>query len=126
MHDSDLRPSVWIGHVVLETDRLDDSAQFMKKIGMRSVYEGSDVAILELRGGTHLVLTPTSTVVPGEAPFDLMVDDLESSHALFTALGLKPTPIEAMPSVRHELFKIQDPAGHIITVFSSHVEGRPV
>jgi hypothetical protein len=126
MNDSDLRPTVWIGHVVLETDRLEDSTQFMKKIGMRPIYQGNDVAILELRGGTHLILRRNSTVVPGAAPFDLMVDDLESSHASFAALGLKPTPIEAMPSVSHEVFKIEDPAGHVISVFSNHVEGRPV
>jgi catechol-2,3-dioxygenase len=93
VNDSDLRPSVWVGHVVLETDRLHDSAEFMKKIGMRSIHEGSDVAILELRGGTHLILTRKPTVVPGTAPFDLMVDDLHQAHRLFTSLGLAPTAI---------------------------------
>jgi hypothetical protein len=126
MNDSDLRPSVWVGHVVLVTDRLQESAAFMQKIGMRSVYEGRDVAILELRGGTHLVLTRKDTVVPGPAPFDLMVDDLHDAHRLFTSLGLEPTAIEAIPSVSHERFTIQEPAGHVLSVYSSHVDGRPV
>ena len=126
MSQSDLRPSVWVGHVVLETDRLEDSAQFMQKMGMRSVYQGAEVAILELRGGTHLILTRKSKVVPATAPFDLMVDDLHQAHRVFASLGLKPTPIEALPNISHELFKVQEPAGHLITVFSSHVDGRPV
>ena len=126
MNDSDLRPSVWIGHVVLETDRLRDSAEFMQKIGMRSVHEGSEVAILELRGGTHLILARKNEVVPGTAPFDLMVDDLHQAHRLFTSLGLQPTAIEAIPDAGHELFTIQEPAGHVISVYSSHVDGRPV
>jgi catechol 2,3-dioxygenase-like lactoylglutathione lyase family enzyme len=126
MSDSDLRPSVWIGHVVLETDRLEDSAAFMRKLGMRAIFQGSDVAILELRGGTHLVLTRKSSVVPGAAPFDLMVDDLNGAHARFTSLGLAPSAIESIPSVSHELFTIREPAGHVISVYSSHVEGRAV
>jgi hypothetical protein len=105
---------------------LDESAQFMAILGMRPVHTGKDVAILELRGGTHVILLSKSTIVAGEAPFDLMVDDLRQSHALFASLGLNPTAIEAMPKVGHERFKVQDPAGHIISVFSSHVEGRPV
>ena len=126
MNDGDLRPSVWVGHVVLETDRLEDSAAFMRKLGMRSIHEGADVAILELRGGTHLILMRKGAVVPGAAPFDLMVDDLHDAHRLFTSLGLNPTAIESMASISHEVFRIQEPAGHVISVFSSHVEGRAV
>ncbi|WP_211452970.1 VOC family protein [Collimonas antrihumi] len=126
MSENDLRPPVWVGHVVLETDRLDESAQFMRTIGMRPVYQGPEVAIFELRGGTHLILMLKSEVVPGNAPFDLMVDDIRLAHQLFTSQGLAPTPIEAMPSIDHEIFRVSEPAGHVITIFSSHVSGRPV
>ncbi len=123
MSDVDLRPPVWVGHVVLETDRLEESAQFMRTIGMRPVHQGQEVAIFELRGGTHLILMAKSEVVPGDAPFDLMVEDLRATHQHFTSLGLAPTPIEAMPSIDHELFRVREPAGHLITFFSSHVSG---
>ena len=126
MSEKDLRPPVWIGHVVLETDRLEESARFMNAIGMRPVYQGPDVAIFELRGGTHLVLTAKSVVVPGDAPFDLMVEDLHATHQRFTSLGLAPTPIEAMSSIDHELFRLREPAGHLITFFSNHVSDNPV
>ena len=118
-----LRPPVWVGHVVLETNRLDESAQFMRTIGMRPVYQGSEVAIFELRGGTHLILLPKNEVVEGDAPFDLMVEDLRATHQQFTALGLAPTPIEAMPSIDHELFRVREPAGHLITFYSNHASG---
>jgi hypothetical protein len=45
------------------------------------------------------VLIAKSEVVPGDAPFDLMVEDLRATHQRFTSLGLAPTPIEAVPSI---------------------------
>ena len=122
---ADGRPPVWIGHVVLETDRLAESARFMRTLGMRPVHEGS-ISIFELRGGTHLLLLPKAKVKAGDAPFDLMVDDLHAAHRRLTELGLSPTPIEAVPRISHELFRVTEPAGHVITVYSNHVEGRAV
>lgn len=125
MGNEDLRPPVWVGHVVLETDRLAESTAFMRKIGMRSVVERPEVAVLELRGGTHLVLIAKPAITPREAPFDLMVEDLRSTHELFTELGLEPTPIEKL-SREHDYFKIREPAGHVISIVSNHVSGQPV
>jgi hypothetical protein len=62
----------------------------------------------------------------GEAPFDLMVDDLHGTHARFTSLGLAPSAIEAVPKIDHETFTVREPAGHVITIYSSHVSGEPV
>jgi len=126
VRNQDLRPPLWIGHVALETDRLEESARFMQTIGMRVVHKGSDVAIFELRGGTHLILIAKSEVVPGDAPFDLMVEDLHATHQRFTSLGLAPSPIEAMSSIDHELFRVREPAGHLITFYSNHSSGNPV
>jgi catechol 2,3-dioxygenase-like lactoylglutathione lyase family enzyme len=125
LSENDLRPPVWVGHVVLETDRLEDTAQFMSKIGMRLVVKRPDVAVLEMRGGTHLVLIAKPVVVAGEAPFDLMVEDLQATRQHFIELGLAPTPIERA-SPDHERFLLREPAGHLITFFSSHVSGQPV
>ena len=122
----DLRPPVWVGHVVLETDRLDDSAAFMRAIGMRTIHPGPDVAVFELRGGTHLILIAKEAVTPGDASFDLMVEDLRATHQHFTSLGFAPTPIEAVPRIDHELFRVREPAGRLITFYSNHVSGKPV
>jgi catechol 2,3-dioxygenase-like lactoylglutathione lyase family enzyme len=120
--EQDLRPPVWIGHVVLETDRLAETEQFMRTIGMRSVVHRSNVAVLELRGGTHLVLTPAKGAIAGDAPFDLMVEDLEATHQRFTDLGLNPTPI-GTASANHRTFSVREPAGNVIAFMSSHVSG---
>ena len=124
---TDARPPVWVGHVVLYSDRLAESAQFMRTLGMRPIHEGPSIAIFELRGGTHLLLLPAKKKVrAGDAPFDLMVDDLHATHRRFTELGLAPSEIEAVPKIDHELFRVCEPAGHVITVYSSHVADRPV
>lgn len=118
----DLRPPVWVGHVLMETDRLDQTSEFMQKLGMRRVVQRPEVAVLELRGGTHLVLIAKSQVTGGEASFDLMVEDIRAAHAKFVGLGLNPTPIERI-SREHEGFKLTEPAGHTVTFYSSHVSG---
>jgi hypothetical protein len=42
-----------------------------------------------------------------------------------TSLGLAPASIEARPAIDHELFTVREPAGHVITLFSSHASGQP-
>jgi len=125
LSEQDLRPPVWVGHVVLETNRLEETAQFMRNIGLRPIVERPDVAVLELRGGTHLVLVAKPEAVAGEASFDLMVEDLQATHQHFIGLGLAPTPIETV-SDNHERFLVREPAGSIISFFSNHVSGQPV
>lgn len=126
MNTSDQRPPVAVAHVVLETDRIDASGQFMRTIGMRPIHEGPQVSIYEMRGGTHLILMQKETITPGNAPFDLMVDDLEATHRRFISLGLNPSPVEALPAVSHETFTVSEPAGHRITFFSNHASGKPI
>lgn len=125
MNENDQRPSVGVAHVVLRTDRMDESAQFMRTIGMRPIFDGPEVSVYEMRGGTHLLLMLEAELVAGDASFDLMVDDLRATHQRFLSLGLSPSPIEARPAIDHEIFTIREPAGHIITFFSSHASGEP-
>ena len=125
MSEQELRPHVWVGHVLLETDRLPETAEFMRKLGLRPILQRPEVAVLELRGGTHLVLITRREVTAGNAPFDLMVEDLSETHKRFTELGLAPTAIEKV-SPEHEGFTVQEPAGHVIMFYSNHVSGGPV
>lgn len=123
LHDQ--RPMVGVAHVVLQTDRMEESAKFVRIIGMRPIFDGPEVSVYEMRGGTHLILMQSDNVVAGDASFDLMVDDLHATHQRFTALGLNPSPIEARPANDHEIFTVREPAGHTITFFSSHASGKP-
>ena len=125
MNARDQRPAVGVAHVVLYTDRMEESAHWMRSIGMRPIFDGPEVSVYEMRGGTHLLLMRMDSVVGGDAAFDLMVDDLTATHQRFTSLGLEPSPIEARPAIDHEVFTIREPAGHVITFFSSHASGQP-
>jgi hypothetical protein len=121
----DERPPVAVAHVVLETDCMPQSGAFMRTVGMRPVFEGPDVSVYEMRGGTHLILQRKPRVTGGSAPFDLMVDDLRATHRRFEELNLAPSPIELRPQIDHEIFTVREPAGHVITFFSTHASGKP-
>ena len=122
----DRRPKVAVGHVSLEVSELASAAAFFEAIGMRPVFTGRTVAVLELRGGTHLVLHPARRRPrPGRpAPFDLMVDDIGAARRDYAAKGMKPSRIRR--GRIHDWFTIADPDGHAITVNSSHASGKPV
>ncbi|MCZ6710254.1 MAG: glyoxalase/bleomycin resistance/dioxygenase family protein [Gammaproteobacteria bacterium] len=113
------RPPLWIGHVTLRTRTLGESEAFMKQIGMRGVFRGDEVAVLELRGGTHLLLIEDRSAVPGAAEFDLMVEDLDKTYADFQALGFELS--EVREGKIHNSFTVTEPGGHQIVVNSTHV-----
>jgi len=113
-----------VGHIALSTDKLDASHAFMLALGMRPIARGEDFAVLELRAGTHLVLLRQEEVTPGPASFDLMVEDLDATHARLTAQGLAPSQISE--GRIHRSFNVTDPCGHAITFNSSHVSDQPV
>ncbi len=124
MPASDPRPPVWVGHISLSTDHLDESHEFMKKLGMRSIVQSENVAVLELRAGTHLVLLRQDEITPGPAPFDLMVEDLVATHRQLSEMGLAPSEISE--GRIHRSFTVREPSGHTITFNSTHVSDRPV
>ena len=115
---------MWIGHAVLAVSDVDRSAAYWESLGLRKVGRDERVAVLELRGGTHLVLLPGEP--PGgdgpEAPFDLMVDDLDATFAEWQARGFELSPIERGDI--HDAFSVRDPDGYRVTVNSSHVVGE--
>jgi catechol 2,3-dioxygenase-like lactoylglutathione lyase family enzyme len=123
---ADERPSVWVGHVLLFVADLARAKAFFLGIGMRDAEPDASVGVLELRGGTHLLLLPsTSPIVPGtRAPFDLMVDDLDAARIAFRERGLNPSPIQTNPT--HRFFLLREPSGYDVVVNSSHATGLPV
>ena len=92
----DARPLLAIGHVLLRVADIAGAAEYFRKIGMRVVETTDDVAVLELRGGTHVVLLPAEGAIePGtSAPFDLMVDDLESIRTDWKANGMRTSSMD--------------------------------
>ena len=116
----DERPPIWIGHAFLTVTDLQKSADFWVAIGMREIERNDDVAIMELRGGTHLLLLP-GTPESADAPFDLMVDDIAGTHARWSEQGFTVSAIAHSHS--HEQFWLSDPDGNRVLVNSSHVMG---
>jgi catechol 2,3-dioxygenase-like lactoylglutathione lyase family enzyme len=115
------RPSIWAGHVVVSTGDPARAAGFYESLGMRPVVTMDDFAVLEMRGGTHLVVRKDMNPRPGPVDFDLMVDDIATTHAAWDAAGLRVSAIER--GSIHETFTVTDPDGHTIVVNSTHVVG---
>ena len=118
-------PAVSIGHVTLHTHCMSDSIRFMQAIGMQKVFDGPQVSILELRGGTHLLLFPCDNAPSADASFDLMVDDVHSLHLKLSRLGYALSPIEQRPEIGHECFGVTEPSGVRIVCYSSHTTCGP-
>jgi len=121
MTDTDPRPAVWIGHQRVNAADVAETTAFWEKVGMRIVHQDVEFAVLELRGGTHLVVVGSSTSPTDDVPFDVMVDDLDATWERLRDGGLEPTEIE--PGRIHSSFRINDPAGRPVTVNSSHIVG---
>ena len=122
----DGRPRLAVGHVSLEVEDVADAYGFFVRHGMRDIFKGENFGVLELRGGTHLVLSRAkATIEPGrKAPFDLMVDDIDEARAEFTSAGVTTTDISR--GRIHDTFHIEGPSGYRFAVTSSHAGDRAV
>jgi catechol 2,3-dioxygenase-like lactoylglutathione lyase family enzyme len=122
----DARPPVAVGHVFLDVSDVARSARFFADRGLRPIGEGEDFAVLELRGGTHLLLTRTRKRIKpnADAPFDLMVDDIEAAREDCKRSGLRPSRLRR--SHFHRSFTITGPDGYVFTITSSHAGNRSV
>ena len=121
-------PPIAIGHVTLRVSDVGPAAGFYRALGLRPILEREELAILELRGGTHLVLFRAKGK-PKAGPvrvFDFMVEDIEAAHAAMRSAGVKVTAIDEDRIAGHLWFEVTDPDGHVLKVFSSHTGGRPV
>ncbi len=78
---TDQRPPVAVGHVHLTVTDVGAAARWLETVGLRPIARMDALAVLELRGGTHVVVRQVERPTePGtRAPFDLMVDDVELS-----------------------------------------------
>jgi hypothetical protein len=122
----DRRPPVAIGHVEHRVANVARSAAFLKSLGIRPIHRERDFAVMELRGGTHIILAKTKTPIERgtPAPFDLIVDDVDTFRAACRKQGLKPSPM-SRGSI-HDWFELADPSGYTLTILSSHAGDRPV
>lgn len=122
----DQRPPVAVGHVWLPATDVAAAARWLEVLGLRPIFGDDGLAVLELRGGTHVVVRSADQPPrPGTAaPFDLMVDDIGAARRDYAEKGLGPSEISK--GRIHDSFHMTGPDGHDFTVVSSHAGGRPV
>jgi catechol 2,3-dioxygenase-like lactoylglutathione lyase family enzyme len=141
MSDTNLaKPPVGLGHMSLTVADVEASNRFYAALGLRVVGKGDDMSILELRGGTHLLLfqrggasadadSPFEQAAPGA--IDLMIEgrtfeELDAYRTALIAGGVHPDPIPDKRYFGHYIFKARDPDGNEVTVSTSHASDLPV
>ena len=122
----DARPPVAVGHVRMDVNDLHSACDLLERLGLRPVNRHDTFAVLELRGGTHLIVRAGEhEIEPGRmAPIDLMVDDVAETHARYRGMGLDPSEITS--GSIHSSFTIPFTDGYRLKITSSHTSGRPV
>jgi hypothetical protein len=123
---ADQRPPVAVGHVRLTVSDVGAAARWLETVGLRPIVTRDELAVLELRGGTHVVLRQAEQAVASgtAAPFDLMVDDVDAAHRDYAGKGLSPSEIRR--GRIHDSFDLAGPDGWAFTVNSSHASGQPI
>ncbi|HVB68627.1 MAG TPA: VOC family protein [Acetobacteraceae bacterium] len=134
-------PAAVFGHFIMKVNDIDVSYQFYTKLGLRPFGIFPDLAIIELRGGTHILLfrkedkllssLSSSHLGQRGASFnerlDLMIDgksrsELELYRTTLVERGLSVDAIAQDQFFGHDYFQLADPDGNGITVYTSHTE----
>ena len=132
--DSDLA----VAHLVLKVADLKSSCQFYSNLGIPPFVIDEKFAIIELRGGTHLLLFEVGLAGEEVAEsltgqfhkrfserFDLMIkgkdlNELKKYRLELISRGIAAGEIPDETFFGHHLFCIKDPDGNGITIYSSH------
>jgi hypothetical protein len=115
-----------VGHVRLPATDVAAAERWLQSVGLRPIFADNNFAVLELRGGTHVVVRKVDhpPAAGAAAPFDLMVDDIEAARRDYAGKGLAPSEISR--GRIHDSFHLMGPDGYDFTVTSSHAGGRAV
>jgi catechol-2,3-dioxygenase len=128
-----------VGHLVFKVVDLKSSCQFYANLGIPPFFADEEVAIIELRGGTHLILVSVDSMA-GEGiaesltgqfhkrfseQFDLMIkgkglNELKKYRLELVRRGIAAGEIPDETFFGHHLFCLKDPDGNGITIYTSH------
>jgi catechol-2,3-dioxygenase len=128
-----------VAHLVFRVADLKRSCQFYSNLGLPPFFTDEEVAIIELRGGTHLLLLEVDSMagegiaesVTGQfhqrlsERFDLMIkgkglDELKNYRLELISRGIAAGEIPDEMFFGHHLFCLKDPDGNGITIYTSH------
>jgi catechol-2,3-dioxygenase len=131
-------PELAAAHLVFKVADLKRSCQFYSNLGLHPFAIDEQVAIIELRGGTHLLLLEGDQLgedmaesVTGQfhkrlsEQFDLMIkghglNELKQYRLEIISRGIAAGEIPDEMFFGHHLFCIKDPDGNGITIYTSH------
>jgi catechol 2,3-dioxygenase-like lactoylglutathione lyase family enzyme len=128
-----------VAHLVFKVADLESSCEFYSNLGIPPFAIEERVAIIELRGGTHLLLLEVDQLA-GEGiaesltgqfherfaeQFDLMikgkgVNELKEYRSELISRGIAAGEIPDETFFGHHLFCVKDPDGNGITIYTSH------
>ena len=128
-----------VAHLVFNVDDLKRSCQFYSNLGIPPFAVDGEAAIIELRGGTHLILLEADQPA-GEGiaksltgqfherfseQFDLMIqgkglNELTKYRLELISRGIAAGEIPDETFFGHHLFCTKDPDGNGITIYTSH------
>lgn len=117
-HSNSSLPRFAIGHMSIEADDVARLTEFYTNVGLRLVVNMGRASILELRGGTHIIIQKGRG---GQAELDLIVDDIDDTHEVLQTAGADVTPIRR--GNPHDSFAATDPEGNRLQVHSTHAIG---
>jgi catechol-2,3-dioxygenase len=128
-----------VAHLVFKVADLKSSCQFYSNLGIPPFAIDEKVAIIELRGGTHLLLLEVDQPAGEDVAesltgqfhkrfseqFDLMIkgkglNELKTYRLELISRGIAAGEIPDETFFGHHLFCIKDPDGNGITIYSSH------
>jgi catechol-2,3-dioxygenase len=129
-----------VAHLVFKVSDLKRSCQFYSNLGIPPFYIEENLAIIELRGGTHLVLLEVDQFTAEDVAqsltgqfhkrfseqFDLMIkgkglNELKQYRLEVISRGIAAGEIPDEILYGHYLFCVKDPDGNGITIYTSHV-----
>jgi catechol-2,3-dioxygenase len=132
-------PGLAVAHLVFKVADLKSSCQFYSNLGLPPFAIDEKVAIIELRGGTHLLLLEVDQPAGEDVAesltgqfhkrfseqFDLMIkgkdlNELKKYRLELISRGIAAGEIPNEAFFGHHLFCIKDPDGNGITIYTSH------
>ncbi|MFS8148516.1 VOC family protein [Rhizobium sp. BR 249] len=138
-------PAAALGHFVMKVANVEASYEFYTGLGLRPFGTFPGLAVVELRGGTHMLLFQkdddrVATLLNshnGQRPdfsaekIDLMIAghakaDLERYRVSLIDKGYSPSSIADGELYGHHYFSLLDPDGNGISFYTSHSGDEPV
>jgi len=132
-------PELAVAHLVFKVADLKSSCQFYSNLGLPPFFVDDEVAIIELHGGTHLILLSIDSQAGEDIAesltgqfhkrfserFDLMIkgkdlNELKKYRLELISRGIAAGEIPDEMFFGHHLFCIKDPDGNGITIYTSH------